>query len=165
LTFDPTAICRILNEEGVDYVVMGGFAAVIHGSPLPTEDVDILPDRRPDNLERLASALARLGARIRTAGDPVATTIDAGLLAEMPHMLTLVTDFGILDLAFTPAGPLDGYDAWNAGSSSIEIADRLTVRVAGLDDVIDSKAAANRPKDVRALPYLESLREAIFHGD
>ena len=42
--FDPIAICRILNEEKVDYAVIGGFASVVLGSPLPTEDVDVLPD-------------------------------------------------------------------------------------------------------------------------
>jgi hypothetical protein len=50
MTFDPVSICRILNEEAVDYVVVGGFASVILGSPLPTEDVDVLPDKSPDNL-------------------------------------------------------------------------------------------------------------------
>lgn len=159
MTFDPAAICRILNEEGVDYVVVGGFAAVILGSPLPTEDVDVLPSREDSNLGRLARALRRLGAQIRTAGEPVPAPLDAEFLANMPHMLNLVTDFGILDLAFTPAGPRQGFEEWNAGASSIEIADRLTVRVASLDDIIASKRAANRPKDTRALPYLESLRD------
>jgi len=41
--FDPVGICKILNEERVDYVVIGGFAAVAHGSSLPTRDIDILP--------------------------------------------------------------------------------------------------------------------------
>ena len=42
--FDPVRICEILNEEGVDYVVVGGFASVVHGSSLPTQDIDVVPD-------------------------------------------------------------------------------------------------------------------------
>ena len=55
--FEPWEISRILNEEGVHYVVIGGLAAVLHGSSLPTQGVDILPLRDSDNLERLSGAL------------------------------------------------------------------------------------------------------------
>ena len=70
--FDPVEICAVLAEEGVEFVVLGGFAAVVHGSPLPTEDIDIVPSRTDDNLERLARALRRLDARTRTSDEPVA---------------------------------------------------------------------------------------------
>ena len=73
MTFDPVAMCRILNEEHVDYVVVGGFASVILGSPLPTEDIDVIPDMDTRNLERLATALQRMNAKIRTEGAPVET--------------------------------------------------------------------------------------------
>jgi hypothetical protein len=159
MTFDPVSICRILNEEAVDYVVVGGFASVILGSPLPTEDVDVLPDKSPDNLVRLASALRRMNAMIRTADGAVPARLDAEFLANMPIIVNLVTDFGIVDLTFEPSGPRLGYDDWNARASAEEIADGLMIRVASLDDIIESKRAANREKDRRALPYLESLRE------
>lgn len=42
MRFDPRPICAILNEEGVRYVLIGGFAAAVHGSPLPTSDVDVV---------------------------------------------------------------------------------------------------------------------------
>ena len=164
MTFDPLAICRILNEEQVDYVVVGGFAAVIHGSPLPTEDIDVLPDRRVDNLQRLAVALRRMRARIRTDAEPVEFPLDGYFLANMPFMLNLVTDFGIVHLAFAPSGPLEGFDEWNEHASSTEIADGLSIRIAALDDIIASKEAAAREKDLFALPYLRSLRDVI-RGD
>ena len=66
MKFDSVAICRILNEEKVDYVAIGGFALVVLGSPLPTEDIVVLPDRSSDNLTRLAHALRRMNAMIRT---------------------------------------------------------------------------------------------------
>ena len=74
--FEPIRICQILNEEAVEYVVLGGFAAVIHGSPLPTQDIDILPNRDRGNLDRLGRALTRMNAKIRVSGDPVPTKID-----------------------------------------------------------------------------------------
>ena len=51
--FDPVRICEILNEEGVDYVVVGGFAAVVRGSSLLTRDIDVVPSRSKENLDRL----------------------------------------------------------------------------------------------------------------
>lgn len=159
--FDPVRICEVLNEEGVEYIVIGGFAAVIHGSSLPTRDIDVLPTRESGNLTKLARALNRIGAMIRTSGDPVSTLIDGPFLANMPLMLNLVTDLGEIDLAFSPSGPLDGYDGWNAHAIVLTIAPGIDVRVASLEDIIASKRAANRPKDQQALPYLESLRDQL----
>jgi hypothetical protein len=161
MTFDPRQICSAFNDEGVRYVLIGGFAAAVHGSPLPTSDVDIVPDREGDNLERLARALHRLHARLRTAAGPVEVLLDAGFLGAMPIMLNLVTDAGDVDLTFAPAGPLDGYRGWDADAVEVEIAPALRVRIASLNDIIESKRAVGRPKDQLALPYLESLRDEI----
>ena len=165
MNFDPIAICRILNEERVDYVVVGGFASVILGSPLPTEDIDLVPDRARENLIRLAAALKRLNAQIRTKSEAVPAPLDAEFLANMPFMLNLVTDFGIVDLTFDPSGPTRGFAGWNADASTEVIADGLSIRVASLDDIIASKRAADREKDRRALPYLESLRDILKSRD
>lgn len=161
VTFDPRLICRALNDAGVRYVVVGGFAGVIHGSPLPTSDVDVVPDRAQDNLDRLAEALVSLGARLRTAAGPVDAPIDGRFLAKIPFMLNLTTIHGDLDLTFEPAGPRHGYGDWDRDADDVSIADGLVVRVASLDAIIDSKRAAGRPKDQGALPYLESLRDEI----
>lgn len=161
MTFDPVEICAALVEEGVEFVVLGGFAAIIHGSPLPTEDIDVIPSREGDNLERLARSLKRLGAKIRTGDEAVETNIDASFIRSMPHMLNLVTRLGDIDLVFTPAGDLKVYGQWLERSRRAQLRDGLVVAVASLDDIIASKVAANRPKDQRALPYLESLREQL----
>lgn len=159
--FDPVRICEILNEERVDYVVLGGFAAIMRGSSLPTRDIDIIPNHDGGNLDRLGRALTRMNAQIRIAGDSVATKIDGNFLRNMPHMLNLVTDFGEMDLAFAPAGSAGDYEGWKANATDEEVSDGLVVKVASLDDIIDSKRAANRPKDLMALPYLESLRDQL----
>ena len=159
--FDPVEICSVLAEEGVEFVVLGGFAAVVHGSPLPTEDIDIVPSRTDDNLERLARALRRLDAKIRTSDEPVATTIDAAFIRNMPHMVNLVTSHGDLDLVFSAAGNLKAFEQWAERARPTQLRDGVIVAVANLDDIIASKTAANRPKDHRSLPYLESLREQL----
>ena len=154
-------MCRILNEEKVDYVVLGGFAAILRGSPITTRDLDVIPDRARENLDRLGRALTRMNAMIRIAGDPVPTKIDGPFLANMPHMLNLVTDFGDLDIIFTPAGQAGDFAGWKSSATSEVIDDGLVVSVASLDDIIDSKQSANRAKDHVALPYLESLRDEL----
>lgn len=165
MAFDPRLICKVLNEEGVAYVIVGGLAAAIHGSPLPTSDVGVVPDATDANLERLARALQRLDAKLRTEEGPVETKLDAPFLAAMPFILNLTTKYGDLDLTFDPAGPLSGFRGWNVGAEDVEISEGLTVRVAALADVIASKRAAGRAKDAGALPYLESLREQRDAGD
>ena len=163
MMFDPLAMCRILNDEGVEYVVLGGFGAIIHGSPLTTRDLDVVPSRDSDNLDRLGAALRRMGARIRIEGGAVDTRIDGPFLANMPNMLNLVTDLGEMDLTFTPAGPRNGFAEWREHAAEQEIGEGLVVCVAALDDIIASKRDANRAKDLMALPYLESLRDQLDH--
>jgi len=149
-----------LHHHGVSYVLIGGLAAVLHGSPLPTLDVDICPSSEPDNLKRLASALADLDARVRTpdTAEGVRFPFDAGFLANL-LLLNLVTRYGDLDLSFRPAGT-EGFSELAPRSLTIEVRG-LQIAVAALEDVIRSKEAANRPKDQRALPVLHQLLAEI----
>jgi hypothetical protein len=160
----PAAIFAMLAEHHVRYVLIGGLAAVLHGSPTVTTDADICADRSPDNLRRLSTALEEIHARIRSASEPegVAFRPDAVLLGRM-KVLNLSTDLGDLDLTFEPAA-FDGYDelAKNAVTVSVSGAD---VTVASLDDVIRSKEAADRPKDRAVLPVLYALRDEIAQAE
>jgi|ERR1700680_1024920 len=153
-------IFACLERHGVRYVLIGGLAAVLHGSPLPTLDADICPSSEPDNLERLASALAELAARIRTpdTAEGVRFPFDAGFLASV-QLLNLTTRYGDLDLSFRPAGT-EGFSELAPHALTVEIRG-LPVAVATLEDVIRSKEAANRPKDQRALPILRQLLDEI----
>ncbi len=74
------------------------------------------------------------------------------------QLLNLRTDAGDLDLTFVPAGFPDGYDGLLPGAYVRSIGG-ITVRVAGLDDVIKSKTAAARAKDLDALPELINIAE------
>lgn len=161
--FDPVALLRVLTKHGVDFVVVGGVAARLRGAPLVTQDVDIVPSDRADNLDRLASALKELDARLRTAVEPdgVAMPFDAGLLRS-GAVWTLVTIHGDLDLVMEPAGT-EGYPDLVRDSGPLTVARRpdLVVEVASLADVIRSKEATGRDKDRAALPLLRrTLEEA-----
>ena len=159
LAFDPLAILSVLESASVDYVVIGGFAATIHGSPLRTGDADICPSRRHENLERLAAALEQLQARIRTAENPegIAFPYDATFLSSV-GVWNLVTRYGWLDISFQPTGT-QGYDDLRREAMRFDLGDGLIVRVASLADVIRSKEAAGREKDRHALPTLRRLLE------
>jgi hypothetical protein len=152
-----------LDRHKVDYILIGGLAAVLHGSPLSTVDADICPSRDAENLRRLAAALDELDARVRTpdSAEGILFPRDAVFLSRV-EMLNLVTRAGDLDLSFTPAGT-GGYTDLAATASTMRIRD-VSVRVAALEDVIRSKEAANRPKDLRTLPTLKQLLEAIRRG-
>ncbi|MGH8969030.1 MAG: hypothetical protein ACRDV1_03690 [Actinomycetes bacterium] len=161
--FDPVGLLDVLNRHGVGYVVIGGFAAVAYGSPLPTADIDITPAPGPDNLARLSNALRDLDARVRVDG------VDEGLAfahnAESLRAVTvlnLLTRLGPLDLVVRPAGGAD-YEAL-AERQLVVTLHGVTVPLASFDDIIASKEAAGRPKDRQALPLLRALRDRLAGG-
>ncbi len=153
---DLERLLRVLDRHDVAYVMIGGMAAVTHGSPFPTEDVDITPEPGPENLERLSAALHDLEARVRAEGVRVGLPFDhsaASLTAAETWNLT--TRYGDLNLSFVPSGTR-GYSDLKDGARPIELFGGV-VMVASLADIIRSKQAANRPKDQRVLPTLRSM--------
>lgn len=155
--FDPEAILEALDRHGVDYVLVGGYAANLHGAVRPTRDIDVAPATTADNLTRLIAALRDLHAGVRVdelpEGLPFDTNPDA--LRDM-KMLNLRTAHGDLDLTFTPAGFPAGYDDL-IGQATQHLVAGLTIRVAALADIIASKTEAGRQKDLFALPELHTL--------
>jgi hypothetical protein len=156
--FRPEAILAALERHGVREVLIGGFAAVIHGSPYLTTDVDVVPDPDPANLERLSAALDDLHARVWTDGEPdgVRFDHDAASLAAASTW-NLVTDHGRLDVTFVPSGTA-GYADVARDAVRLTILG-ATVDVASLADVIRSKEAAGRDKDRLVLPVLRRILE------
>ena len=86
--FRPEEILRILNDHDVLYVVIGGMAAVIHGSDIPTTDIDVTPDESLNNLQRLSAALREMNAKIWTQPEPEGLSFDhdGASLADASHM-------------------------------------------------------------------------------
>jgi hypothetical protein len=164
--YNPVGVLRVLVEHEVDFVVVGGVAARLRGAPLLTQDVDITPATDRSNLERLASALQELNARLRTATEPdgVPFPFDPALL-EASNIWAMITKHGDLDLVVSPAGT-DGYNdvVRDADPIRVAIEPDLIVNVASLVDVIRSKEAAGREKDRAALPLLRRTLEESKGG-
>ena len=154
----PDKLLGVLREHGVRFVLIGGFAAVIHGSPYVTTDVDVVPERTEENLERLSSALDAMHARVWTADAPEGLPFghDARSLLDV-KVWNLVTDHGRLDLTFVPSGTT-GYDDLARDAVQLSILG-VEVDVASLADVIRSKEAAGREKDRLVLPVLRRILE------
>lgn len=155
--FEPTRLLEVLDRHGVRFIVIGAVAAIAQGYPLPTEDLDITPERERENLARLAAALRELNARLRLARGTEAFPIDAEFLGSVDSW-TLTTDAGDLDLLFAPAGTR-GYDDLRTDASEADLGTRVVI--ASLRDVIRMKEAAGRPKDVAQLPALRQTLEVI----
>lgn len=144
--FDPERLIRVLDQHKVRYVLIGALAARLQGFPRVTADADITPARDGANLERLASALRDLHAKVFTESVPEGLAFDcsAQTLARA-EMWNLVTSAGRLDLAFTPAGT-EGYDDLVRNALQYE-AFGVDLQAASLEDIIRSKEASDRPQD------------------
>lgn len=137
---------RTLARHRVDFVLIGALAARLYGFPRVTADADINPSREPANIERLAAALRDLDAKVYTESIPEGLAFDC-----VPAMLTradtwnLVTRAGRVDVVFVPAGTT-GYTELAPLAEHFSVFD-ADLAVARLEDIMRSKAAADRPKD------------------
>jgi hypothetical protein len=160
-------ILQLLDQHGVRYVVVGGLAATVHGATRVTFDIDLVPEWTDDNLERLASALREAGAELLApeAPEPVAFPIEARSLRQF-EVSTWRTKLGDLDVIIgTPTATrsvLADYDALAPRAVSRE-AFGVTILVAAIDDIIESKQALARESDLMALPELHRLRPRLPH--
>ena len=155
-SFDPIVALRTLVSHGVRFVLIGGYAAAIRGSPVITGDVEVCYARDDENMERLAAALQQLGATLRGAPPEVLFRLDARTLKAGDHF-TFSTSAGPLDCLGTPAGT-DGFADLSATDEDL---DGLVVRVASVDDLIRMKRAAGRPQDQIAIEWLAALRDEL----
>jgi hypothetical protein len=157
--YRPDKLLEVLERHGVHFVVIGGLAAELRGSPYATRDVDVTPSRERANLGRLADALQELNAKllISDVEGPVEFPLDQHSF-DWGTTWTFVTTHGFLDIALLPDGTR-GYDDLRRGASRERITDTLEVSVASLADVIRSKEAAGREKDRAVLPVLRQVLE------
>ena len=150
-------IVQDLCDAGVEFVVIGGWAAIFHGSVHVTNDLHICYSRTKLNLSRLASVLAPYHPHPRDFPEGLPFVWDASTLAN-GTTFTLTTDIGVLDLLAEVAG-IGTYADAHAASVEIEAFGRR-LRALDLRSLIRSKKAAGRPKDLLMLPELEGLLEA-----
>jgi hypothetical protein len=156
-------LVRLLDRHDVQYVVIGGLAATVHGATRVTFDIDVVPEWTTANLERLASALRDARAELQAPDAPstIAFPIDAHTLRQF-EVSTWRTRLGDVDVVIgTPTasrGVLARYSELAARAVKRE-AFGVTILVADLDDIIESKQALSRESDLVALPELHRLRD------
>lgn len=151
-------VLEILLRHEVRFIVIGGYAAVLQGSPIITRDLDVCYARDDENLHRLADALRELGATLRGAPQDLPWRPDFRALKNGDHF-TLTTSLGAFDCLGTPAGTT-GYGALDPGAVEVPL-QGLAVRVASVSDLIRMKMAAGRAKDRAMLEDLGALQEEI----
>jgi hypothetical protein len=152
----PRAL-QLLVDSGVDFVVVGGWSSIFHGSAALTNDLDICYSRSPENLKSLARALAPFKPRLRGLPDDLPFVWDEVTLRN-GSLFTLTTVLGDIDLLAEISG-VGGFDQVKEHSILVNAFDR-SVRTLDLRTLIQAKRAAGREKDLRVLPELESLLEA-----
>lgn len=149
------ALLRALHRHQVELVVVGGLAAILEGVPMYTVDLDFVYRVEPANLERLLAALSEIGATYR---DPAGRTIkpDVGRLAT--NRLNLMdSPLGNVD-ALREIAPGWRFEDLVTRSHQVELSG-MTVRVLNLEAVLESKEAADRPKDRAVLFVLRNTLE------
>jgi hypothetical protein len=151
---DIPALLERLAAGGVEFIVIGGVAAAVHGSAHITYDLDIVYRRTPDNVERLAAALDPLRPYLRGAPEGLPFRFDAATIGRGLNF-TLTTTLGAIDLLGEVAGG-GRYDALATESETAVIGGH-TIRCVSLRRLIALKRAAGRPKDLIILGELEAL--------
>jgi predicted nucleotidyltransferase len=143
-----------LKEGQVEFVIVGGVAAVLHGASVVTDDLDVCYARHRENLERIVQAIAPLHPTLRGAPSDLPFLWDSYTLRNGLNF-TLQTDLGSLDLLGEVAG---------VGTFEQAHADAVLVQVFGIEclvlslkQLIAAKKAAGRSKDLMVLPELEAL--------
>jgi predicted nucleotidyltransferase len=149
-------LLRVLSTGHVRYIVIGGVAAIAHGSARFTQDVDVIYDRAADNIERLVAVLAPYSPYPRGAPKGLPFRWDAETVAHGLNF-TLETTIGDLDLLGEVSGG-GTYPALVTSAQGVTVYG-ITCLCVSLPDLIALKRAAGRPKDHEMIAELEALLE------
>lgn len=137
-------IARAFQEEGVEYLFIGKSGAILLGYPGTTQDVDVFPERSPENGRRIVAALRKLNFEIPPE-------LERDIVAGKDFVQIKTGPFDV-DLVFAP----DGIQTF-AEARGRAVTEGI-YRIANLRDIIASKRASGRQKDKIELPLLESFR-------
>jgi len=140
---DPIRILAGMRAHDVRYILVGGLAAAAHGSPIETDEVEVVISGDQDNLEHLAFVLEDLEAKPRTIDDD--------------HHMSFQTAAGALDCAEVPMGVVGFADLY-ARATDLDVGQGVVVRVASLEDLAELKRASG---DLSAAAHLASFHEEV----
>lgn len=150
--FEPQQLLLALRESGAAFIVIGGWAAGVHGVGWTTFDLDVVVASEEENLERVLTALIVEDAVFHTAHRPPIRP-DMPRLVAATGPLLFRTKHGRLDVLKEAGGETYESLALDAGESDVA---GHTVRIASLAALVRMKRAANRPKDRAVLPAMEA---------
>jgi len=152
-TVDLEALLRALCEQEIAFVIVGGAAAVLHGAPTTTQDLDIVPEQSEANLDRL---LALLQAHDTLVRDPAGRRLEPSPVALRGRgQMQLLTDLGPLDI-LCRLHDGRGYQELAQHSVAIEAGD-LNLKVIDLPTLIEIKSSTGRVRDRLVVPLLLAL--------
>lgn len=154
------AVLRALADHGVDFIVVGGVAAVLRGAPINTFDVDVTHATASDNVQRLLEALSELDAYYRYRPE---LRPNASHLSSPGHQL-LMTKFGPLDL-LGAIGKGRSYADLLPDTVEMDLTAEVRIRVLGLETQIAVKEEIGGDKDLAALPVLRRTLEEARRSD
>jgi hypothetical protein len=150
---DLASLLQRLAETSVEFILVGGLAAVAQGAPIATFDADIVPRRTEANIDRLLAFLAGVGARHRgRPGPPLGP--DRSALLGPGHSL-FATKLGQLDVLGTIEEG-SGYEELLPEAVTVDVAGH-PMRVLSLEAIVRLKRSSTEPKDKLRLPILEAL--------
>lgn len=151
-------ILKRLSEHGVEYVLIGGFAAMGHGCMIVTQDVDVCAPLVRPNLDKMIEALRDLhpNFRFRPGSQKLPLYDDPEQLVGFKNIY-LTTDWGILDIL----GSMEGVATYSELASKSVEADfgNFKCKMIDLDTLIAVKKGAGRQKDLFHLKHLEAVRK------
>lgn len=155
--FFEEIVWRLATQE-VEFVVVGGLSAVLHGAPIVTQDIDICFRRTPANIAKLVAALSPLQPRLRDFPPDLPFFFDERTL-QLGTNFTFAIGDEALDL-LTEMSAIGGYEQVVADAEIMQIG-AVTARVLSLSKLIATKQAAGRPKDLAVLPILQATLESM----
>jgi len=147
-TFNPIQaqqVAEAFANHQVAYVFIGKGGAILLGYPATTQDVDVFPRKNTENGRRIVSALIELGFHLDNA-------MEADIIGGKDFVQIKNGPFDI-DLVFAP----DGIESYDEARARVDMSSGFPV--ANISDIIESKRAANRPRDAIELPQLRAFRE------
>lgn len=151
---DLRELFRVLAEHSVDYLIIGGVAAQVHGRRRTTMDLDVTPAPELENFRRLAAALVALDAHPVALG-PGAPIPTAEQLRVAPVVPPLATRHGELHILNDVPGAT-AYDAMRARALRTDL-DGIATSIVGVDDLIRMKQAAGRQSDLEDIEALTTV--------
>jgi hypothetical protein len=154
-------ILKRLIDQRVELVIVGGMAAMCHGSLIVTQDIDFCVPFDVPTMSRIIAALGAIKPTFRMRPDRMPMYDDPDRLARL-NLLAIETELGVVDFLKEVSG-VGAFAEVAAQSEPIEVAEGIICRVLTLDALIDAKRAAGRPKDRVAVTQLEALRQKFHH--